>query len=340
MSRKYPNVRLEAGSVCQLKCPSCSTATGANTKGLGRGFLSLENFEKFLDLNPETKLIELSNYGEIFLNKDIVEIFRVGFERGVILTAQNGVNLNTVRPGDLEAVVRYQVGHLSCSIDGASQETYKVYRVNGNFDTVIENIKTINAFKKSYDSKYPFLTWQFVVFGHNEHELPVARRMAEDLGMIFMLKTSWDEKFSPIRDKEFVRRETQWEYVTRSEFNESEKEHRNQPLCNQLWDSPQINWDGRVLGCCINSWGEFGGNAFETSLSETLNGESMKYARKMLMGEVPPKSGVPCSTCGVYLAMKKSGSYMDRAKASGDQDSSKTKREKIFYSDPLAEIKK
>ena len=51
---------------------------------------------------------------------------------------------------------------LSCSIDGASPETYRVYRVRGDFDAVIANIRTINAHKRAYGTELPRLLWQFV----------------------------------------------------------------------------------------------------------------------------------------------------------------------------------
>src|SRR5947208_2874852 len=70
-------------------------------------------------------------------------------------------------------------------MDSASQETYELYRIRGKFDNVIANIKKINHFKQLYCTKVPLLRWQFVVFGHNEHELPAARRVAEELGMEF-----------------------------------------------------------------------------------------------------------------------------------------------------------
>jgi hypothetical protein len=39
-----------------------------------------------------------------------------------------------------------------------------------------------------YRSPYPHLRWQFIVFPHNEHELPKARAMAQELGMRFFAK--------------------------------------------------------------------------------------------------------------------------------------------------------
>jgi len=58
------------------------------------------------------------------------------------------------------------IAHMTCSIDGASPETYRAYRVHGNFDAVIENIAKINRLKKAHQSNFPRLHWQFIVFGH------------------------------------------------------------------------------------------------------------------------------------------------------------------------------
>jgi hypothetical protein len=46
-----------------------------------------------------------------------------------------------------------------------------------------------------------------VVFGHNEHEIGKARQMACDRGMKFETKLNWDETWSPVRDKDMVRKE-------------------------------------------------------------------------------------------------------------------------------------
>ena len=48
-----------------------------------------------------------------------------------------------------------------------------------------------------------------------------------------------------------------------------------QEICHQLWDAPQINWDGKILGCCRNFWGDFGGNAFTEGLFQSVNSGQM-----------------------------------------------------------------
>lgn len=304
-------IRLEASSFCQLRCPSCPTTSGAIHPAVGSGFLKFEDFQRLLDLNPNLERIEISNYGEVFLNPHLLRILEYAHRKGVSITLENGVNLNHAKEETLEGLVSYRVKIVTCSIDGASPETYRIYRVRGDFDAVIGNIERINVHKRAQGSDLPHLVWQFVVFGHNEHEIPIAREMAERLGMKFRTKLTWDSKLSPIRDEEFVRAQTGLP-ATREAFEELHGEKFASGICHELWDDPQINWDGKVLGCCRNFWGDFGGNAFSEGLIESLNSEKMAYAREMLSGRKPPRDDIPCTTCENYHAMRARSRFISK----------------------------
>jgi MoaA/NifB/PqqE/SkfB family radical SAM enzyme len=297
-------VRIEASSFCQLRCPSCPTTSGHIHPAIGSGFLKFEDFRELLVSNPALEQVEISNYGEVFLNPELLRILEYAHQRGVAISIGNGANLNHVKDEVLEGLVKYRVRVMTCSIDGATPENYRKYRVRGNFDQVISNIETINSFKHRYQSALPKLEWQFVVFGHNEHEIPIAREMAAKLGMEFRTKLTWDAKFSPIRDAEFVRAQTGWRSVTREEYEQEHGEKYLSTTCHQLWDAPQINWDGKVIGCCRNFWGDFGGNAFTDGLMDSINNEKMTYAREMLSGREPARHDIPCTTCEIYIAMR------------------------------------
>jgi MoaA/NifB/PqqE/SkfB family radical SAM enzyme len=313
MGKVQPSrIRLEASSFCQLRCPTCSTTERRIDAVIGKGFLRFEDFRRLIDLNPSIKLIELSNYGEVFLNPHLLRILEYAHRKGVLLTLANGVNLNTATDETLEGLVKYSVSTVNCSIDGASPETYRKYRVRGDFTTVITNIERINYYKQVYRSEFPRLDWQFIVFGHNEHEIPIAREMARKLGMTFRTKISWDANISPIRDPEFVRVETGEAAVTREDYERIHGEPYLKVICHQLWVEPQINWDGKVLGCCVNYWGDFGGNAFKDGLVKSLNNEKIAYARDMLLGEKPAQNDIPCSTCKFYYWMRDHSRWVTR----------------------------
>jgi hypothetical protein len=80
-----------------------------------------------------------------------------------------------------------------------------------------------------------------------------------------------------------------------------------------LWEDPQINWDGKVLGCKRNFWGDFGGDVFRNGLFEAINNKKMMYAREMLLGRVGPMKDIPCSTCDVYIGMKNERRWLKRS---------------------------
>lgn len=292
-------IRLEASSLCQLKCPACINTTG-QLGIIDKGYLTFLNFTKFIKQHPYIRTIELSNFGEIFLNPDLENILAHAYSENITLEATNGVNFNTVSPELLEALVRYRFNKISISIDGASQETYSKYRIGGKLDTVLHNIQCLNSLKKRYRSKLPRLTWQFVVFGYNEHEIEKARTLARKYGAQFKLKLNYLPNYSPIKNPEILRKLLG--AATRTEYEE--KHHRAYLLpCYQLWRSPQINWDGKLLGCCVNSTTDFG-NVFASSLENCLQGELFVYTKKMLLGLVPPKKEIHCTNCSFFQTFK------------------------------------
>jgi len=303
-------LRVDICTGCQLHCPGCPTADGKVAETLGTGRMSLEKFTQLLDDNPRIKHVEISNWGEIFLNKDLEKIVKLAFERGVKLRADNGVNLNHASPAVLEAMVRYGFASMTCSIDGATPDIYKQYRVGGDLDQVLANIRLINELKKKHKSSLPRLTWQFVIFPHNGHEIKLARARAHELGMGFFSIMSWDHL--DIQTKEPAaeggappaKKQRPQEKFKRPEIN------RN--ICAQFWNDPQVNWDGRVLGCCVNDWDDFG-NAFDSGLQNVLKSERFTYAKEMLFGLKPARKDIPCTTCHFYQNMQKTNQWMSKS---------------------------
>ena len=299
-------IRIDAASVCQLRCPGCLTGKGELPKAVGTGLLKVDHFRSLLDKHPEVREVELSNWGEVLLHPELDQLLRTAHERNVAVTMNNGVNLNTASDEALEAIVKYGVRAMVVSIDGATQEAYEKYRVKGNIATVIENIKRLNAIKREYKTSYPVLTWKMILFAHNQHEIADARRQALGLGMSFRTEINANGDFDGLNDEEAAREDSGLDVVTYEEHVDATGSTLVKKYCNQLWNEPQVNWDGKILGCCMNTWSDFGGNAFEDGL-ET---ERLEHAKKMLLGEAPPRSDIPCTTCSEYVAMQKTGNWI------------------------------
>jgi len=295
-SLKYPTeVMLEACTLCQLNCPRCYMRLEDNC-GLGKGYLSFENFKSFVALNPYVKEIELSNSGEIFLNPELDKIIKYAFLNGVILTATGGVNFNTVSDTVLRYLVKYKFKAISISIDGWDQDSYQTYRRNGNFNKVIQNIQQLNSYKKYYSTDTPELIWKYIIMEHTDNLIGAkeAQKIAKHLGMKFVFSQDWDG------------------YIPKSINTPNLFCGWNIP-CADLWTQPQINWDGKFLGCCVANYYTYDDvNLFKVPLKDYIQNKSVKDTKKMLMNNISSDTKINsgCEKCWAYLQMKKDDNFI------------------------------
>lgn len=293
-------VRLEACTICQLNCPSCYMRIN-NYGTAGKGYLRFDDFKKFVDENSFIKKIELSNSGEVFLNPDLLNILKYGYEKGLEFTISNGANFNFVSEDVLEGLVRYAVKRITVSIDGASQRIYSMYRVNGNYDAVISNIKNVIYFKHKYGTSYPELIWQYILMEHNEFEAGVAKRIAQDLGIKIFYKLDWEGRFEP-KDPERLEKVTGFNIFNRKSWQEHYGKKYTSDMCRQLLLAPQINYDGRLLGCCgvyLNDWNV---NVFEKGLKKSLNcGNYFSALLDFMKGDYNQQLDSICQDCSAKI---------------------------------------
>lgn len=291
------SVFLEASSRCQLRCPLCDTPGRKRRPDvIGWGYLTFAHFCRFLDKHPQIRHAGFSTHGELFLNPELEKIISYGSEKGVELSGIS--NLNTLSPSMAECLVRSGFSRLTVAIDGADQRTYEKYRRGGNLLRVFKNIRLINHFKKSYRSDSPALTWQFVIFGHNEHQLARARVMAFGFKMSFLTRLSWGADYSPVRNRQFVAREGGLGVVSRKEFVKTYGRSYFAP-CLQVWNSPQINWDGKLLGCCMNQRTAFG-NVFQSGLRDCMASPPYRAWQDVIVGKRRISPDMPCFGCEAY----------------------------------------
>jgi MoaA/NifB/PqqE/SkfB family radical SAM enzyme len=310
---KITNLSIDASTVCQLKCPECSNTKGIIKNGIiGSGYLTFSDFKSLIQGNPEIKKIELSNWGEIFLNPELKSILKYSFQNGIKLSAGNGVNFNDISESIIESLVKYKFGYINFSIDGASQETYSIYRVNGQYAEVLTNIEKLNFYKKKYRSSLPKLSWQFIVFGHNEHEILTAKKISHELNMVFVPKLNFSS-FSPVTNAEQVKREAGLVAVTRTEYKKLTKKDYKRPCC-QLWYSPQVSWDGKVLGCCVNKWKSYG-NAFSDGLNSVLENDLYLKTLDILRGLKTIDDSIPCYSCPTFKKIEDTPITQEEIKA-------------------------
>lgn len=315
MSKLYlPKIaRIESCIKCQLKCKCCNIKEFYDENPPKNYYLTANNFNKFIKKNRFIKIVELSNNGEMLLNPELKDIIIAANKNKVVLTARTGVNFNYASDDVLETMVKYKFHSMNIAIDGTSQETYSEYRVNGNFEKVISNIKRLNYYKEKYNSQYPILYYQFIIFGHNEHEMPEAKKLAKALNMKLYFKRNLFHEYSPIKNPDFVAKELNLpKIVVEANENGEEDKIKSMQTCTQLWFEPQIQCDGTFLGCCCQYF-DSNLNVFELGLKKVLENEKIKNSKKVLCNEIEEKDNIICKDCGVYAYRKKTKSYITQS---------------------------
>jgi MoaA/NifB/PqqE/SkfB family radical SAM enzyme len=257
---------LESGNVCNLRCPLCPTPV--REKGIPKGVLSYEKAKKVIDEMPFLIDLNLSLWGEPFLNGDIFKIVSYAEKNGIETLVKS--NLNRFNDVMAEKLIDSRLSHLMISLDGASQATYEKYRIGGDFAKVIQNIELLlNAQKKRNDYKTK-ITWKMVVNKFNENEVKKASLWAGKLGVEFRTV----EIYTPPK--------LSCEWKPKKILTKSENVYTDRvQLCHSLWQTMVVNFDGNVFPCC-SEWSpkDAIGNVFSESIDHIWNNERYKSLRK------------------------------------------------------------
>ena len=175
---------VDPSNMCQLACPGCVHSTHSEDLKLfdwPKGTLSQDCFSALLKLyGPYAVGVYFCNYGEPLLNLATPKLIRLA------KTYLIGTALSTslsVRKFDAEAYAESGLDFMVISIDGATQSVYEQFRRNGDIELVFSNIRKLVGAKRKLRKRTPVLSWNFLAFEHNAHEIPAAARMARKLGV-------------------------------------------------------------------------------------------------------------------------------------------------------------
>lgn len=272
---------------CDLQCPFCPTGKEKGTRT--RKALGFEEFRRIIDpLGPSLLQVEFCNWGEPLLNPRIYDM--IGYAKKFGLETHLSTNLNRFSKEDAEKLVDSGLDFLVLSIDGASPETYSRYRVGGDFNRVIENVRLLVEARARRGLKRPYINWQFLVFRHNEHEIEKAKAMGKELGVDVVAASPaaipWPD-WVPEKEGAFLypeRKEPGVETQTLLNRDDYLKlRSASSPLCVWPWIAAVVNANGSVSPCCgTEDEKDDYGNALETPPRQLFNNKDFRTARAFL----------------------------------------------------------
>lgn len=291
---------LDIGNICNLSCPYCPTGNG-KTLTRDKGLMSRETFDIILrKIEPHARFVCLFNWGEPFLNKNLLYMLRALSERGIKSHLDSNLSLRDFSDQDAEEIVRSGLFSLFASIDGVTQETYEKYRVGGNVERALGNLRQLVRARDRLRMETPGLLWAFYLNRFNEHELDRAREVAKDIGVEIWFKllsapdefqTRYAKKWSPILSPPPSR-----PYWHPDQVNERLAPFELHPMlhavCRQPFTVGVVNWNGDVFPCCVVTGDRFKlGNLVAQELEEVWNGSPLRSCRTFLGNFGPVQGG-------------------------------------------------
>ena len=187
------------------------------------------------------------------------------------------------------------LSELIISIDGATQETYSNYRIEGELKTVLEGLDNVTKVKKERKSKFPIVTLQFLVTNQNEHEIGAMELIKEkynadnlNLKTIQVYDYENGNALLPSNDK--------YSRYKKGKDGKFRLKNKMSNHCWRMWSSCVFTWDGKIVPCCFDKdadyqMGEMSKQAFKSIWKSGLYTD---FRKKILKDR---KSIDICSNC-------------------------------------------
>lgn len=288
-------VNIEVSSICNLRCPVCPT--GAGTLKRTKPLMSYEDLKKIIDeIKWFTGKVYLHNYGEPFLNKDLLKMIKYAKDAGLhVKLSTNGEFFHSREFA--KNFVKSGVDYLFVSVDGKDQETHEKYRIGSDFDKVIEGFKFLTAAKKELTSSTPVIELQFLRTKNNEHQRDQMKQFAEQLGAnVYAERTfgacSGDKELA----EKYISDDPKSTLLRVNDNGDIDYAGEFINYCYWVFGFMVINSDGTVSPCIEDPFVEHNmGNIYEQSIKDIWKGKEYKKLREKIKKN---RKNIPvCNSC-------------------------------------------
>jgi len=314
--------------ICQLRCPTCPT--GIENEGRkskiesnthyrsDRTRLTPALFDALIEETGEHLFkIDFHSWGEPLLNPHTPDFIRKAKTYGIETSIHTNLSLK-LTDEQLEELLTSGLDQMIVSVDGFTQEVYERFRVGGDVALVKENLKRAASIRDRLGLS-TWITYKFLVFSWNEHEVADAQAFAQEHGLVFGLTDAcvpdaeWlpshrqeEKPFLTLLDVEELDR--QWAQAGQPGYWREHEKHpfflpvelgqnwlpTDGPLtdsyCDWHYSTAVVQPRGQLAPCCmVEKEGDRFGTVVpgEVALADVWNGESYRKSRAVFAGENP-----------------------------------------------------
>lgn len=180
-------IYLEVTNKCNLDCITCIR----NSWKSSQGYMTDEVFNQFLhqlDQLPQLTTVHIGGFGEPLSHPKIIEIIAALKKKGLrVEMISNGFLLTEKTAAQL---VQLGLDRLVISLDGSDETSFNHIRLGGQFNEVVDNIKTLNRLKQERQYFKLELGIEFVAMQRNYTKLPQLLKLADKLQAGFVIVTN------------------------------------------------------------------------------------------------------------------------------------------------------
>jgi len=246
-------VQIESTNICNAKCVFCPRDDMARKQGV----MDMELFKKVVDECVELGIehVRMHNYGEPFVDRQLVEKVRYAKEKGV---PQVGMisNGSLITDAAARGMIDAGLDAINISVDASGKEVFERTRVGLKYDTVIANVERLLALRDASGKRRPKLILSFVRQNNDEDE------------------HAFIEHWRARADKIHVTDLHNWAGTL------NQKSDVNYP-CYRPWLTFTALWDGRVSLCCADFDGRtILGDLRTHTIKEIWNSDAYRAVRR------------------------------------------------------------
>ncbi len=270
-------ISFEPTNYCNLKCPACPSGSGKLTRP--KGYANLDFFKKIIDENKKHLInLVLHFQGEPLMHKHLNEMIAYAHKNNVRTEFSTNANLLAE---NISKITEAKPDKIIISLDGISQKTYNKYRVNGDINKVYNSLERISKIQKNIRPK---IELQFLVFSHNEHEIPTLQKIKHKYKIDkLVLKTA--QVYGKEQADLIPKNQKHSRYV----FNKDGIPVLKSKLpnyCKRIIFGSVITWDGKLVPCCFDKDATFVmGNTKKSRIAEIRNQNNYKKFVKSVFSQ-------------------------------------------------------
>jgi len=265
---RWPDiVQIESTNLCNAKCVFCPRDEMHRRQGV----MDMDLFKKVVDecVTLGITHVRVHNYGEPFLDKQLVEKVRYAKERGI---AEVGMisNGSLITEDIAQGMIDAGLDAINISVDASGKEVFESTRLNLDYDVVINNIETLVRLRKASGHVRPKLILSFVRQNNSADE------------------QQFIEHWRKIADKVHITDLHNWAGTLNATSDV------NYP-CYRMWQTFTVLWDGRVSLCCADFDGRhILGDLRTSTIADIWNGPAYLGVRRQHLENGGPEI---CRSC-------------------------------------------